>query len=319
MVLIEWPKQRIHFGNTVSYSIQLPHTHSIHTSQLHDGAISMTLTDVSKWASHGGTLSVHDHPSTTTGTDMRFAVYTPPQAADGPVPVLWYLSGLTCSWANVMEKGGVQPYAAEHGLMIVAPDTSPRGDGVPDDEAYDLGQGAGFYLTATQAPWNTHFKMDQYITDELPKLIAKHFPANMNRQGIFGHSMGGHGAITLHLKHPKTYQSCSAFSPITSPARVPWGDKAFTAYLGPASIAWEQYDATELVKERQSRANILIDTGTADTFLETQLKPEIFIDACKKHGQSLTSNLREGYGHDYYFINTHMADHIAHHAKALSK
>lgn len=276
------------------------------------------LTEVSSWKSFGGNLSVYDHDSALLGCKMRFAVYTPPQAKDGPVPVLWYLSGLTCTWANMMEKSGVQAHAAKHGLMIIAPDTSPRGDHVPDDDAYDLGQGAGFYLTATEAPWAEHFKMDQYILDELPGIISANFPADMDRQGIFGHSMGGHGAITLHLKHKDRYKSCSAFSPITSPARVPWGQKAFTAYLGPVSIAWEQYDATELVKERQSRALILVDTGTADTFLETQLKPEIFIKACEKDGQRLDYRMREGYGHDYYFIATFMGDHIAHHASVLN-
>lgn len=249
---------------------------------------------------------------------MRFAVYAPPQAADGPVPVLWYLSGLTCTWANVMEKSGLQRAAAEHGIMVIAPDTSPRGEGVPDDEAYDLGQGAGFYLTATHEPWAKHFKMDQYVTDELPALVAAEFPkGDMRRQGIFGHSMGGHGAISLHLKYPQTYRSCSAFSPITSPARVPWGQKAFEAYLGPVSVAWEQYDSTELVQERQSRALILVDTGTADPFLETELKPEIFIAACEENGQALDYRMREGYGHDYYFIATYMDEHIAHHASAL--
>jgi S-formylglutathione hydrolase len=276
------------------------------------------LTSVSSWKSFGGNLSVYDHDSAVLGCKMRFAVYMPPQAADGPVPVLWYLSGLTCSWANVMEKSGLQRAAAEHGIMVIAPDTSPRGEGVPDDEAYDLGQGAGFYLTATQAPWAKHFKMDQYITDELPKLVGAEIKnADMVKQGIFGHSMGGHGAITLHLKYPDTYKTCSAFSPITSPARVPWGQKAFTAYLGPASVAWEQYDSTELVKERQSRARILVDTGTADTFLEKELKPEIFIDACMANGQALDYRMREGYGHDYYFIATFMDDHIAHHAAGL--
>ena len=213
----------------------------------------MTLTTVSEWTSFGGLLSVHDHASALLGCQMRFAVYTPPQALNGPVPVLWYLSGLTCTWANVMEKSGLQRAAAEHGIMIIAPDTSPRGDDVPDDEAYDLGQGAGFYLTATEAPWDTHYRMDQYITKELPKLIEANFKANMTRQGIFGHSMGGHGALTLHFKHPDTYRSCSAFSPITSPARVPWGEKAFTAYIGPPSIAWEQYDATPAARTVSSR------------------------------------------------------------------
>ena len=277
----------------------------------------MTLTPVSAWKSFGGTLSVHNHESALLGCTMRFAVYTPPQAAHGQVPVLWYLSGLTCTWANMMEKSGVQEHAARHGLMIIAPDTSARGGHVPDDDAYDLGQGAGFYLTATQAPWDKNYKMDQYITDELPGLIAANFPADMARQGIFGHSMGGHGAITLHLKHPETYKSCSAFSQITSHARVPWGEKAFAAYLGPPSVAWEQYDATELVKEGASKALILVDTGTADPFLETQLKPDIFISACEKEGQRLDYRMREGYGHDYYFIATFMDEHIAHHAKVL--
>lgn len=276
------------------------------------------LTQVSSWKSFGGNLAVYDHESALLGCTMRFAVYVPPQAKDGPVPVLWYLSGLTCTWANMMEKSGVQEHAARHGIIIIAPDTSPRGEHVPDDEAYDLGQGAGFYLTATEAPWDKHYKMDQYITDELPALIAANVPsADMSRQGIFGHSMGGHGAITLHLKHKDRYKSCSAFSPITSPARVPWGQKAFTAYLGPLSVRWEQYDTTELVKERQSKALILVDTGTADTFLEKELKPEIFIAACEKSGQRLDYRLREGYGHDYYFIATFMDEHIAHHAKAL--
>jgi len=278
----------------------------------------MTLTPVSAWKSFGGTLSVHDHESALLGCTMRFAVYTPPQAAYGPVPVLWYLSGLTCTWANMMEKSGVQEHAARHGLMIIAPDTSPRGEHVPDDDAYDLGQGAGFYLTATQAPWDKNYRMDQYITDELPGLIAANFPADLARQGIFGHSMGGHGAITLHLKHPETYKSCSAFSPITSPARVPWGEKAFMAYLGPPSVAWEQFDATELVKESPSKALIRVDTGKADSFLKTQLRPEIFISACEKEGQRLDYRQHEGYGHDYYFIATFMDEHLAHHANALA-
>ncbi|MCA8902706.1 MAG: S-formylglutathione hydrolase [Hyphomonas sp.] len=278
----------------------------------------MALTTISSWKSFGGNLSVYDHVSPLLGCPMRFAVYTPPQAADGPVPVLWYLSGLTCSWANVMEKSGLQRAAAKYGVMVIAPDTSPRGEGVADDDAYDLGQGAGFYLTATELPWSTHYRMDQYITDELPALVGEHVPgADMGRQGIFGHSMGGHGAIMLHLKHPDRYRTCSAFSPITSPARVPWGQKAFEAYLGPVSIAWEQYDSTELVKERQSKATILVDTGTADSFLERELKPEIFIDACERSGQRLEYRMREGYGHDYYFIATFMDDHIEHHALAL--
>ncbi|WP_421789044.1 S-formylglutathione hydrolase [Hyphobacterium sp.] len=272
---------------------------------------------VSTFKSFGGMLSVHDHDSAVTGTKMRFAVYVPPQAAEGPVPVLWYLSGLTCNWSNVMEKGNLQQAAARHGVIVVAPDTSPRGVGVPDDENYDLGQGAGFYLTATQAPWSKHFAMDRYITEELPSIIAEHFPAEMARQGIFGHSMGGHGALTLHLKHPETYKSCSAFAPIVAPMQVPWGTKAFTAYLGEDRLRWAEYDACELVRKQASGAHILIDQGLADNFLEDQLKPELFEAACREAGQSLTLRRQDGYDHSYYFISTFMDDHIAHHANAL--
>ncbi len=275
------------------------------------------LTDVSAWRSFDGTLSVHDHESDLLGCTMRFAVYTPPQANPGTVPVLWYLSGLTCTWANVMEKGGLQRAAAEHGVMVVAPDTSPRGASVPDDEAYDLGQGAGFYLTATEAPWATHYRMDQYVRDELPDLIANHFPADMDRQGIFGHSMGGHGALTLHLRHPDLYRSCSAFAPIVAPAEVPWGQKAFTAYLGPDRAAWAPYDACALVRKAASPADILIDQGEADSFLTEQLRPELFEAACGAMGQSVTVRRQPGYDHSYYFIASFMADHIAHHAEAL--
>lgn len=273
--------------------------------------------NISTFRTFNGTLSVHDHDSAVTGTVMRFAVYVPPQAETGPVPVLWYLSGLTCNWSNVMEKGNLQQAAARHGVIVVAPDTSPRGESVPDDEAYDLGQGAGFYLTATQEPWAKHFAMDRYITDELPDIIAEHFPADMSRQGIFGHSMGGHGALTLHLKHPGTYRSCSAFAPIVAPMRVPWGIKAFTAYLGGDRSGWAQYDACELVRKKASDAHILIDQGLADTFLEDQLKPELFETACVDAGQQLTLRRQAGYDHSYYFIATFMDDHIAHHARAL--
>lgn len=275
-----------------------------------------TLTQVSMWKSFGGAMSVHDHESAVCGCSMRFAVYTPP--GEGPFPVLWYLSGLTCTWANVMEKAGLQKYAAEHGVIVVAPDTSPRGEHVANDEAYDLGQGAGFYLTATQEPWAQHYRMDQYITDELPPLIAANFPADMSKQGIFGHSMGGHGAITLHLKYPETYRTCSAFSPIVAPARVPWGQKALEAYLGPLSVAWEAYDSCELVKERHSSALILIDQGEADQFLEEQLRPELFLEACRAAGQNVTLRRQEGYDHSYWFIASFMEDHMVHHARALA-
>lgn len=275
----------------------------------------------SKWASSGGSLSVHTHDSSACHCSMRFAVFTPPAAQHGKVPVLWYLSGLTCSWANVMEKAGLQKKAAELGIMIIAPDTSPRGDAVADDDAYDLGQGAGFYITATQDPWSKHYAMDQYITDELPKLIESDFPADMSRQGITGHSMGGHGALTLYLKNPSAYKSVSAFSPIVNPSKVPWGEKAFTTYLGDDQTGWKQHDATELVLKQthaDGNADILIDTGTADPFLAEQLTPEVFIAACKKSGQPLNYRMQEGYDHSYYFIASFIDDHLAHHAAALS-
>ncbi len=282
----------------------------------------MTLTTKSKWKSFDGTLTVHEHDSKVTGTPMTFAVYTPPpkNGQDGPFPVLWYLSGLTCNWSNVMEKSGLQRVASELGLMIIAPDTSPRGDDVANDEAYDLGQGAGFYLSATQEPWAEHYKMDEYILSELTRLVSKNFDADMERQGVFGHSMGGHGAITFALKNPDHFKSCSAFSPITSPSVVPWGEKAFTAYLGEDKSAWAAYDATELVRSgHTTEAHILIDTGLADDFREVHLKPEIFKGVCEAAGQKLTSRLQEGYDHSYYFVATFMEDHLRWHADALAK
>jgi len=275
------------------------------------------MTPISSIRTFDGTLSVHDHASSVTGTAMRFAVFVPPQAEAGPVPVLWYLSGLTCNWSNVMEKGNLQAAAARHGVIVVAPDTSPRGEGVPDDDGYDLGQGAGFYLTATQNPWSQNFRMDRYITEELPQIIADNFPADMSRQGIFGHSMGGHGALTLHLKHPDIYQTCSAFAPIVAPTQVLWGHKAFSAYIGDDRASWPEYDACELVRKRASKAHILIDQGLADNFLAEQLKPELFETACAEAGQKLTLRRQDGYDHSYYFIATFMDDHIAHHAATL--
>lgn len=279
----------------------------------------MSLTQISSWASYGGSLNVYDHTSNVLDCTMRFAVFTPPQAALGPVPVLWYLSGLTCTWANVMEKAGLQRVAAELGLMIIAPDTSPRGEDVANDEAYDLGQGAGFYLTATEAPWAAHYKMDQYVADELNALVAEHFNADMSRQGIFGHSMGGHGAIMLHLKNPDKYKTCSAFSPITSPSQVPWGQKAFEAYLGAVPAAWAAYDSSELVKANPSGAHILIDTGDADPFLQEHLRPELFEAVCNANGQALTNRLQPGYDHSYYFIASFAEDHLRHHAEGLAE
>ncbi len=273
------------------------------------------LARIHDWKSFDGTLSVHDHDSKACACTMRFAVYTPP--GEGPFPVLWYLSGLTCTWANVMEKSGLQAHAAEHGLMVVAPDTSPRGDDVANDEAYDLGQGAGFYIDATQAPWAPHYRMESYVTQELPALIAANFPSDMSRQGIFGHSMGGHGALTLHFKHPDTYRSVSAFSPIVAPSHVPWGEKAFTAYLGTDRTEWAPHDACELVTAQPSDAQILIDQGEADNFLQKELKPELFEAACRKGGQGLSLRRHPGYDHSYWFIASFMKDHINHHARRL--
>jgi S-formylglutathione hydrolase len=273
---------------------------------------------ISSWKSFGGTLSVHEHDSDICKCAMQFAVYTPPQAEQGPVPVVWFLSGLTCNWSNVMEKSGLQRVAARLGVMIIAPDTSPRGESVPNDDAYDLGQGAGFYLNATQAPWAEHFHMDDYLVNELPELVFKQFPGDSTRQGITGHSMGGHGALTLHLKHPKTYQSVSAVAPIVAPSQVPWGQKACTAYLGSDESTWQQYDACQLVAKQPSKALLLIDTGDADSFFDEQLQPKAFIEACEKAGQSLNYRMQAGYDHSYWFIASVIEDHLEHHARVLN-
>ena len=277
----------------------------------------MSLEKVSSWASFGGTLSVHQHASDVCQCPMQFAVYTPPAANDGPVPVIWFLSGLTCNWSNVMEKSGLQRIAAELGVMVIAPDTSPRGEHVANDDAYDLGQGAGFYLSATEQPWAPHFSMDRYITEELSALVFKTFNGDPDRQGITGHSMGGHGALTLHFKHPDRYKSVSAFSPIAAPSQVPWGQKAFGAYLGDDKQQWAQYDATELVGKYKSDTHILIDTGDSDQFLAEHLRPEIFIEACKNVGQSLNYRMQPGYDHSYWFVASFIEDHLHHHAQAL--
>jgi S-formylglutathione hydrolase len=271
------------------------------------------------WRCFDGTLSVFEHPSQVCSCDMRFAVFAPPQAQSQRVPVLWYLSGLTCTWENVMTKAGLQRTAAALGLMVIAPDTSPRGDDVADDPAYDLGKGAGFYLTATQEPWAKHYRMDQYVVEELQRIVAENISAaDLTRQGVTGHSMGGHGALTLHLKHPQRYRSVSAFSPIVAPSQVPWGQKAFTAYLGGDRAAWRQYDATELVKTQPSTAHILIDQGATDQFLERELQPQRFVDAAKSAGQQVTLRMQEGYDHSYYFVSTFIDDHLRWHAERLS-
>ena len=273
---------------------------------------------LSRIRSFGGEQLVCYHNSRTTNTVMRFSVYLPPASTAGKVPVLWFLSGLTCTEANFTEKAGAQRLASELGLMLVVPDTSPRGEGVANDDAYDLGQGAGFYLDATQAPWSAHFKMESWITGELAGLIEMDFPADMNRQGIFGHSMGGHGALTLALRHPALYKSVSAFAPIVAPSQCPWGEKAFTAYLGEDRATWSAHDACALIaQDKRPSSEILVDQGAADQFLESQLKPDLLRAACAKADVPLTLRLQDGYDHSYYFIASFMADHLHHHAHIL--
>jgi len=277
-----------------------------------------SLETISSQRSFDGTQAVYRHASEACQGPMRFAVYLPPQAADGPVPVLYYLAGLTCSEETFVIKAGAQRLAAEHGLMLVAPDTSPRNTGIPDEAAdWEFGTAAGFYLDATQAPWSRFFNMYSYVSEELPRIIAGEFPADADRQSIFGHSMGGHGALTIALKHPQRYRSVSAFAPIVAPSQVPWGHKAFSRYLGEARSAWADYDACELVRRRRFPGSILIDQGDADKFLEGQLRPELFRTACREAGQTLELNIRPGYDHSYFFISSFIANHLQHHAAAL--
>ncbi len=267
--------------------------------------------------SHGGSQGVYRHASAVTGTDMTFSVFVPDHAPGAKLPVLWFLSGLTCTHANVTEKGEYRAACAEQGVILVAPDTSPRGEGVPNDEAYDFGQGAGFYVDATEAPWATHFRMRSYIEQELPALIEAEFPADMERQGITGHSMGGHGALTIALRNPARFRSVSAFSPIVAPSQVPWGEKALAGYLGADRAAWRQYDAVALIEDGARVPELLVDTGTADQFLEVQLKPELLEAACRTAGIALTQRLQPGYDHSYYFVSTFLGDHVAWHAERL--
>jgi S-formylglutathione hydrolase len=267
----------------------------------------------------GGTQGVYRHASKATGCDMELAVFTPPRKGRGLLPVLTWLSGLTCTWENVTLKAGAQRFAAEAGLLFVAPDTSPRGSDLPGEhQSYDFGSGAGFYVDATREPWSRSYRMYSYVTEELPALIAEHFPADASRQGIFGHSMGGHGALVSAFRNPERYRSVSAFAPISAPSRCPWGEKAFTGYLGPDREAWRRYDACELAAASGWQAPILVDQGTADPFLEEQLKPELLREACERAGLRLELRYREGYDHSYYFIATFMGDHIAHHARLLT-
>ena len=269
-------------------------------------------------ACHGGRQEVWQHESSVLGCAMRYAVYLPPQAQQQACPVLYWLSGLTCSEQNFITKAGAQRYAAEHGLILVAPDTSPRGAGVADAEGYDLGQGAGFYLNATREPWAAHYRMYDYVVDELPALVDAHFPTTSAR-AISGHSMGGHGALTIALRNPGRYRSVSAFSPIVAPAQVPWGEKAFSAYLGDDREAWREWDATQLVAQACERLPLLIDQGEADEFLQSQLQPERLRAACAAAGHPLQLRMRPGYDHSYYFIASFIGEHIAHHAAALNR
>ena len=274
---------------------------------------------ISEHACFGGTQGFYRHESQVIGLPMRFGVFVPPQARHAPVPALFFLAGLTCTEETFAIKAGAQQFAAQHGLMLVMPDTSPRDTGVDGaDAAWDFGTGAGFYLDAVQAPWSTHWRMGSYVAQELRQLVLSKFAARADRVGIFGHSMGGHGALTLALKNPGLYQSVSAFAPIAAPMQCPWGTKAFSGYLGNDTKAWARHDATELVKAGARVPPLLIDQGLADKFLAEQLHPHLFEAACIEAGQALTLRRHEGSDHGYYFIATFMADHIAHHAKYLN-
>jgi S-formylglutathione hydrolase len=273
---------------------------------------------VSEVKAHGGRQLVVSHPSSATGTPMTFSIFLPPQAVGGnALPVVWYLSGLTCTHANVTEKGEYRAACAELGLVFVAPDTSPRGDGVADAEGYDFGQGAGFYVDATEEPWSANYRMWTYVTEELSDLVAAEFPVEMERQGITGHSMGGHGALTVALNHPQRFRSVSAFAPIVAPGQVPWGHKALGGYLGMDQSSWCKHDTVALIEDGARLPELLIDVGTADPFLEQELRPELLEAACEQAGIALTLNRREGYDHSYYFISTFMAGHLRWHAERL--
>ena len=275
---------------------------------------------VSEHRCFGGTVAYYRHDSRVCGGEMRFSVYLPPQAQAGKVPVLYYLSGLTCTEETFQIKAGAHRLAAELGLMLVVPDTSPRDTGIPNESAdWEVGTAAGFYLDATQQPWGSRFHMFSYVTRELPELVGNSFPARMDREGIFGHSMGGHGALVCALRQPGRYRSVSAFAPICAPMRAPWGKKAFTSYIGGDTEAWRAWDSTELLHSaRTPLPPLLVDQGTRDKFLVEQLKPELLREACEQSGQPLTLRVQDGYDHGYYFVSTFMADHLRHHAAALN-
>lgn len=269
--------------------------------------------------SHGGRQLVVKHPSAATGTDMIFSIFLPPQAESGErLPVVWYLSGLTCTHGNVTEKGEYRAVCAELGLVFVAPDTSPRGDNVPDVEEYDFGKGAGFYVDATQEPWSKHYRMWTYVTEELPALVVGEFPADGYAQGITGHSMGGHGALTIALRNPKLFRSVSGFAPIVAPSQVPWGQKALTGYLGEDRASWASHDAVALIENGARLPELLVDVGDADPFIEKELRPELLEGACVEAGIPLTLRIQPGYDHSYYFISTFMAAHVRWHTDRLS-
>lgn len=269
----------------------------------------------------GGRQLQYQHPSSSTQCSMRFSIYLPPQAEQGKVPVLYWLSGLTCTDENFVQKAGAQRYAAELGFAVVVPDTSPRGDQVADDPdgAYDFGLGAGFYVNATQAPWKAHYRMYDYVVSELTELVSQHFPVDANRAGIFGHSMGGHGALTLGLRNPDRFKSISAFAPIVAPTQCPWGQKALRGYFGDNLEAWKQSDACELLRHMEGPPQpLLIDQGSADQFLQEQLKPQLLEQVCQQRGFDLTLNLHEGYDHSYFFIASLIEQHFQFHAQHLN-
>ena len=273
---------------------------------------------ISSNRSHGGTQTVYSHLSAATGTVMTFSVFVPDRANASLLPVLWYLSGLTCTHANVTEKGEFRAACAKAGIIFVAPDTSPRGSDVPDVDGYDFGQGAGFYVDATMEPWAQNFRMRRYIEDELPEIIASLVPADMLRQGITGHSMGGHGALTIALRNPDRFRSVSAFSPIVNPTECPWGVKALTGYLGEDRAAWREYDSCALIADGARLPDLLVDQGDADNFLAEQLQTERLVEVCKGAGISAEIRMQPGYDHSYYFISTFMAEHVAWHAERLA-
>lgn len=279
----------------------------------------MSIEILSENESHGGRQLVVKHASRSTSTDMTFSIFLPPQAAGGGrLPVVWYLSGLTCTHSNVTEKGEYRAACAKLGLIFVAPDTSPRGEDVADTEGYDFGKGAGFYVDATEEPWSKNFRMWSYVSDELPRLIAGEFPVDVHRQGITGHSMGGHGALTVALRNPNMFRSVSAFAPIVAPGQVPWGQRALAGYLGDDRAEWRRHDAVALIEDGARLSELLVDVGTADQFLDEELRPDLLERACANAGIALTLRLQPGYDHSYYFISTFMADHLHWHAERLN-